>query len=87
MKEMHHKMGHHMDGMHHMHSGHAMYRNEVEKPPEPPFNHISAMENVGEGMHEFKGECDPIAYGQASEEGCRSDKGKIHSQFKDYHWD
>jgi hypothetical protein len=69
------------------HSGHAVYRNEVEKPAMPPFGHISAMENVGEGMDEWKGQADPIAYGQASEEGCRSDRGKLHSQFKDYHWD
>jgi len=78
---------HEMHHMHHSHEGHGMYRNEVEKPAVPPFNHISAMENMGEGMHEFKGDADPIAYGQAAEEGCRSDKGKIHAQFKDYHWD
>ena len=86
---MKHKM--HMEHEHmshgHEHSGHGMYKNEVEKPPEPSFGHISAKENLGMGMHEWKGEADPIAYGQASKEGCASDKTKIHSQFKDYHWD
>ena len=86
---------HHEGAMHEMHSrkmshahgDHGMYKNEEERPATPPFNHISAMENMGEGMHDFKGDGDPIAYGQASEEGCRSDRTKIHSQFKDYHWD
>jgi len=79
-----HEMKHHS---HKMHESHGMYRNEVERPPPPAFGHIDAMENMGMGMHEWKGEADPIAYGQAAEEGCKSDEGKIHSQFKNYHWD
>jgi hypothetical protein len=87
---MKHKMHmHEHEGMHHGHKmhSHGMYKNEVERPPEPPFGHISARENMGTGMDEWKGEADPIAYGQASKEGCSSDRGKINSQFKDYHWD
>lgn len=85
---MKHKM--HMDHEHMSHGKmheHGMYKNEVERPAAPAFNHISASENIGMGMHEWKGEADPIAYGQASKEGCASDNKKIHSQFKDYHWD
>lgn len=77
----------HMHEGHHKDHGHGMYKNEVEKPATPPFNHISPMENMGMGMSDWKGDADPIAYGQASEAGCKADKGKIHSQFKDYHWD
>jgi hypothetical protein len=85
---MHEGMSHeHMShGKMHEHGSSGMYKNEVEKPETPPFGHISAMENMGMGMHDWKGEADPISYGQASEEGCRSDEKKIHSQFKDYHW-
>lgn len=64
-----------------------MYKNEVEKPAMPAFNHINAKENMGMGMQSWKGEADPIAYGQASKEGCKSDDKRINSQFKDYHWD
>ena len=66
---------------------HGVYKNEVERPSIPPFNHISAEENIGVGMDAWKAQADPIAYGQASEEGCKADKGRIHGQFKDYHWD
>lgn len=76
----------HMSHGHKMHE-HGMYKNEVERPPPPAFGHVDAMQNMGMGMHEWKGEADPIAYGQASAEGCKSDEKKIHSQFKDYHWD
>ncbi len=65
----------------------GVYRNEVERPSIPPFNHISPKENMGHGMDDWKDQADPIAYGQASEAGCKSDKGKIMGQFKDYHWD
>lgn len=69
------------------HSSHGIYRNEVEKPEQPHMNHISPMQNMGYGMQDFKGEADPIAYGQAGGPGCKKDEGRIHSQFKDYHWD
>lgn len=59
------------------------YENEVEMPSVPSEGHMLP----GMGMHDFKGECDPIAYGQASAEGCKSDMKKIMSQMKDYHWD
>lgn len=75
---------------HHMaaeRSSHGIYRNEVEKPEMPAFNHISPMQNMGYGMHDFKGEADPIAMGQAGGPGCKQDESRIHSQFKDYHWD
>ncbi len=65
---------------------HATYKNEVEKPSIPPFNTIAPESNMGMGMDEWKDQADPIAYGQASEAGCKSDRGKIQSQFKDYHW-
>lgn len=60
-----------------------MYKNEVEKPAMPMEGHMER----GMGFESFKGECDPIAYGQASEKGCKSDMKKIMSQGKDYHWD
>lgn len=65
------------------HSSMGIYRNEVEKPEVAPMGH---MEH-GMGMYDFKGEADPIAYGQSSEEGCRADEKRMRSQFKDYHWD
>ena len=58
-------------------------KNEVEKPSVPKEGHLEH----GMGMHEFKKEADPIAYGQASGPGCKSDSNKIHSQMKQYHWD
>lgn len=72
--------------MKHM-ADHGLYKNEVEKPSVPPFNHISPKENMGMGMEDWKGQADPIAMGQAGGPGCKSDKGKINSQFKDYYWD
>lgn len=62
---------------------HGIYKNEVEMPEMP---HEGTMEH-GMGMESFKGEADPIAYGQASMKGCTSDEKKIHAQGKDYHWD
>ncbi len=70
-------------------SSHGMYRHEVEKPE------VAAMAHPGRGQGampdmgcmDYKGEADPIAYGQASSSGCKSDAKKVHSQFKDYHWD
>lgn len=59
------------------------YENEVEKPAMPK----EGMAESGMGCYEFKNEADPIAYGQASEEGCKSDMKKMSAQFKDYHWD
>ena len=70
-------------------SSHGMYRNQVEMPE------VAAMAHPGEGQGakpgmgcmDFKGEADPIAYGQSAGPGCKSDEKKIHGQFKDYHWD
>lgn len=58
-------------------------KHEVEMPSVPAEGH---MEH-GMGCHEFKGEADPIAYGQASKEGCASDNKKIMGQMKHYNWD
>lgn len=60
-----------------------VYENEVDKPVLPP----EGRPDSGLGMYGFKGEADPIAYGQASEEGCRRDMERMEAQFKDYHWD
>lgn len=70
-------------------SDHGLYRNEVEKPAMPMEGRPAAGEGAmpGMGCRDFKGEADPIAYGQASGPGCKSDEGKIHSQFKNYSWD
>lgn len=62
---------------------HGQYENEVEMPHVPSDGHMLQ----GWGMHDFKGEADSIAYGQAGGPGCMSDEKKMHSQFKDYHWD
>ena len=70
--------------MHSSHGrAHGQYENEVEKPSVPHEGHMLS----GWGMHDFKDEADPIAYGQAGMPGCKSDDKKMHSQFKDYHWD
>lgn len=65
-----------------------------KKNAEEPMAHhggsgsLSHHERHGHGgLDEFKGEADPIAYGQAGEAGCKSDHGKLKSQMKDYHWD
>lgn len=62
---------------------HAMYENEVEKPAVPKWGH----QEKGMGLHDFKGEAQDIAYGQAGEQGCKSDSKKMMSQHKNYHWD
>jgi hypothetical protein len=70
-------------------SPHGLYRNEVEKPE------LAARAHPGEGQGampdmgcmDYKGEADPIALGQAGGPGMKSDERRIHSQFKDYHWD
>lgn len=61
----------------------GVYKNEVEKPEMP----MEGKMIPGMGMGDFKGEGDPIIYGQASKEGCTKDMGKMKSQMKDYHWD
>ena len=61
----------------------SLYKNEVEKPALP----MEGRMMKGMGMEDFKGDCDPIAYGQASKEGMNSDDKKMMAQFKDYHWD
>lgn len=70
--------GHH----HHSHGHHGVYKNEVEKPAMP---HEGHMEH-GMGCADFKGEADPIAYGQSAGPGFKSDMKKISSQMKEYHW-
>ncbi len=62
---------------------HGQYENEVEKPALP----MEGRLEHGMGCHDFKGEADPIAYGQAMGEGCKSDMRKVDSQMKHYHWD
>ena len=62
---------------------HGQYENEVEKPSLP----MEGKMEKGMGCHDFKGEADPIAFGQASEKGCRSDYSKMASQAKHYGWD
>lgn len=59
------------------------YENEVEKPSLPKEGRLEK----GMGCSDFKGQADPIAYGQAMGPGCKSDMSKVSSQFKDYHWD
>jgi len=83
---MKHKSMHHSDGMHHGRA-HGQYENEVEKPALPHENHISDIGIHGHGLHEFKGECDPIAYGQSAAEGGMKDIKRLDAQAKDYHWD
>ncbi len=81
-------MMHHKGHMGHGHMrAHGQYENEVEKPSLPHEGHLSDIGLHGSGLHEFKRECDPIAYGQASEEGCRADSKRLASQARDYHWD
>ncbi len=61
----------------------GMYKNEVEMPELAPMGH---MEH-GYGCMSFKGEADPIAYGQSAKEGCKMDDRRLAEQSKDYHWD
>lgn len=67
----------------------SVYRNEVEKPAMPKEGHEGPGmgDRPGMGCKDFKGEADPIAYGQAAGPGMKSDHSKIEGQFKDYHWD
>lgn len=62
---------------------HAMYRNEVDEPRVPMHGH----QESGMGVHDMKREAQDIAYGQAGEQGCKSDSKKMSAQFKNYHWD
>lgn len=94
MKHKHMSMGHMAGPKEHFHQSmreehpHGLYRNEVEKPE------VAAMAHPGEGQGarpdmgcmDFKGEADPIAYGQAQGH-MKEDHRRIESQFKDYHWD
>lgn len=75
----------HYYGEHHAERG--IYRNEVEKPEMPEMRWINPEENMGYGMRDFKGDADPIAYGQSGAKMAMEDEKKIHSQFKDYHWE
>jgi len=81
----------HMMHKHHMqHESHANehgmkggYKHQVDEPRVPAEGHMES----GWGCASFKDQADPISYGQAGVPGCRSDEKKMHSQFKDYHWD
>jgi len=70
-------------------SGHHLYRNEVEMPEIAAMAHPApgqgAMPDMG--CMDYKGQADSIALGQAGGPGCKTDESRIHSQFKDYHWD
>lgn len=91
----HHHMKHHSGPSEHFgqsmkeESSHGMYRNEVEMPEVAarahPGHGQGAMPDMG--CRDYKGEADPISLGQASGPGMKRDEGRIHSQFKDYHWD
>jgi hypothetical protein len=61
----------------------GQYKNEVEEPSIPSHGHQEA----GMGVHDFKGQAQDIAYGQASEQGCKADSKRMSAQFKNYHWD
>lgn len=58
-------------------------KHETDMPSEPAQGH----KDKGLGVHEFKGQADSIAYGQAGEQGCSSDAKKIKGQMKQYHWE
>jgi hypothetical protein len=85
MKHKHHE---HHD---HMHKGraHGQYENEVEKPVPAHDGHMGPGMGAmpGMGCMDFKKEADSIALGQAGGPGCKADEKRIHSQFKQYHWD
>ena len=83
-----HHMSHHMHHKHHS-GGHGIYKNEVEKPEMAAMGHEGPgmADRPGMGCMDFKGEADPIAYGQAGGPGMKSDHSKIEAQFKEYHWD
>jgi hypothetical protein len=70
-------------------SSRGIYRNQVEVPEMAAQAHAGpgqgAMPSMG--CMEFKGQADSIAMGQAGGPGCKQDNSRIHSQFKDYHWD
>lgn len=70
-------------------SSRHIYRNEVEYPEMAAKAHPEQGQGAmpyGGCMHD-KAEADPIAYGQAGKGGMGADEKRIHSQFKDYHWD
>ncbi len=64
------------------HEPHHMYRHEMEEPKMPKHGH----QESGMGCDSFKGEADPIAYGQAGAQ-YKEDNKKIESQMKHYHWE
>ncbi len=65
------------------------YDNEVDAPKHQKINHSTPPEGKAWGMMDtcadFKQEASDQAYGQAGEQGCKSDDRKIMSQaFKSY---
>jgi hypothetical protein len=71
------------------HSSSGLYKNEVEKPEMAAVAHPGSGQGAmpGMGCMDYKGQADSIALGQAGGPGIKKDEGRIHSQFKDYHWD
>ncbi len=78
MKHMKHHDGH----MGHKSHDH-MYKHGEDEPHVPAHGH----QEHGMGVSDFKGQAQDIAYGQAGEQGCKSDSKKMSAQFKNYHWD
>lgn len=87
---MKHHKHHHTDVMPEHHPRHhlskensAHYEHGMDKPHTPSHGH----QEHGMGVHDMKGQAQQIAYGQAGEQGCKSDSKKMSAQFKNYHWD
>jgi len=81
----HEKMRHHEAQQHHSaikHHAEGGYKHETDKPSQPAMGHGGN----DYGCSDYKGDAMDIAYGQAGEQGCKSDGSKIVGQFKDYHW-
>lgn len=62
----------------------GVYRNDVDEPKHQKINHSAAPATKAWGMmdncSDFKAEASDQAYGQAGEQGCKSDDRKIMSQ-------
>jgi hypothetical protein len=74
----HETMKHHEPMKHHE----ASYEHEVDKPHEPKSGHKADSM----GCSDYKKQAMDIAYGQASQSGCKADGTKIIGQFKNYGW-
>jgi hypothetical protein len=76
----HEKMRHHEAMQHKAQKG--GYEHEVDKPSLPKEGHLEQSM----GCSDYKKDAMDIAYGQATQSGCKSDGSKIISQFKNYGW-